>query len=261
MNKVKYSVSTLEIIFLFVLMIVMTVSRGSLIFNILAILSVVPIFLLKNSNTYFSLDIQKGKKLLYAFILIFSTYMIILLLYKYFIWNHRSIQDFTINQHRLLQLPINLTIFLGLIFNIRIKDFKWTITLKSIIMVLIVFSLTELSMFIILEGYSEFAEKINVMFLINFIQKLYYPSIVEELIFRGFLLTGLIYVGMKSDKANILQAILFGMIHISNYNSYSFVNILACSVQICMGYILGKIYLETKSLTPCIFLHALLDTL
>ncbi len=101
----------------------------------------------------------------------------------------------------------------------------------------------------------------NYFYMKNFIQKLYYPSIVEEVLFRGFFLSGLLAFGIREDKSNIIQSIIFGIIHVLSHNEVSIIIILSTSYQMYIGFILGKIYLRTKTLTPCIFLHALIDTI
>lgn len=165
-------------------------------------------------------------------------------------------KGFTNNQIRLFyQLPSFLTIFLMYIFGVRFRDFNWSIRVIDFVVVLVIFAL--------IEFYAIFIEldmTPNLIFK-SFILHLLYPSITEEVIFRGLLLTGLLSMGIKKSTANICQAILFGIVHINNYEYILILSLMKCSVQVFIGYIFGKLYLESKSLTPCILLHALIDTI
>ncbi|NCD06273.1 MAG: CPBP family intramembrane metalloprotease, partial [Spirochaetia bacterium] len=95
----------------------------------------------------------------------------------------------------------------------------------------------------------------------NFIQHIYYPSIVEEVIFRGFLLSALLSFNIRSDKANIIQAIIFGFSHMLGYKEITLISFFIPFVQIFIGYLIGKMYLKNKSISSCIILHTLIDTL
>lgn len=203
-----------------------------------------------------SIDIKKKKGFLSAFVLIFIVYNGLFLFYRYGL--HYSSNEYTLNQHRLyFQLPIIMTIFLSYLFNISLRDFNWSINLKSYLIVLVLFIpfLFLKDMRILIENNRNF------FYIRNFRQQLYYPGVVEEVIFRGYFLTGLLAYGVRKDKANVIQSIIFGLVHIYGSKEISLIVILSTSLQTFLGFIFGKIYLRTKSLTPIIILHALIDTI
>lgn len=73
---------------------------------------------------------------------------------------------------------------------------------------------------------------------------------LEEMLFRGVILRS--FVKQYSTKnAIILSSLLFGAAHL---NIYQFV------VGVCMGLVLGWIYVRTHSIWPCILLHAFYNT-
>ncbi|MFA6842817.1 MAG: type II CAAX endopeptidase family protein [Bacilli bacterium] len=79
--------------------------------------------------------------------------------------------------------------------------------------------------------------------------------IVEELVFRGGILDGLVKVKVPSWIAVLLSAALFGFIHVSagDYSqifSYLF-----------MGIALGAIYVKTKSIYTSIITHILINSI
>lgn len=88
-----------------------------------------------------------------------------------------------------------------------------------------------------------------------------YPGFFEEFLYRGLLISKLKNYKLTEESINIIQAILFGLLHCNLYTqdvSLGFA-ILATAAQMLLGYILGKIYFKTKSLMPCIIFHVILD--
>lgn len=75
----------------------------------------------------------------------------------------------------------------------------------------------------------------------------------------GLLISALKGYELKGWKINLIQSLLFGLSHFNIYISYGWLSIFMVSTQIMLGYILGKLYLKTKTLTPCILLHAMID--
>jgi len=222
----------------------------------LCLLLLLLIIFFKKYMTNNNIDIKKKKGFLSAFVLIFIVYNGLFLFYRYGL--HYNSNEYTLNQHRLyIQLPIIMTIFLGYLFNISLRDFNWNINFKSFLIVLLLFIpfLFLKDMRILMENNRNF------FYIRNFIQQLYYPGVVEEVIFRGYLLTGLLAYGVRKDKANVIQSIIFGLVHIYGSKDISIIVILSTSLQMFLGFIFGKIYLRTKSLTPGIILHALIDTI
>lgn len=72
--------------------------------------------------------------------------------------------------------------------------------------------------------------------------------IIEEILFRGILLRGLLQNGTSPIIAISLSAILFGLAHL---NPWQFLG------AGLLGAVFGFVYFRTKSLWLCIFLHAL----
>jgi membrane protease YdiL (CAAX protease family) len=205
-----------------------------------------------------SIEIPKDKAYIYAFITSF-----LLFLPLQIIFNALSFEKYfqNINQYRVYQIIITLTIFVCYIFKLKLSDFNWKITIEDIIIVFITFCLLKL-LYVFL-GNPETLKKYDFYFLLrNFIQHIFYPSIVEEVIFRGFLLSALLTLNIRKDKANIFQAVIFGYSHASGYSDITIpVLFFSFFAQIFIGYLIGKIYLKNKSLTTCIILHALIDTI
>lgn len=86
---------------------------------------------------------------------------------------------------------------------------------------------------------------------------LVFTSFREEFLFRGLLLSGLLGLGLNTSHSNTIQAILFGLIHFHHYPELGVVSIIMTVAQMMVGFILGKLYLKTKSLTPSIIFHTL----
>jgi membrane protease YdiL (CAAX protease family) len=198
-----------------------------------------------------AIKIEKNQNLMKAFVVSFFIYMSIQLASKY-------LNMF--NNPHLYRFLLTAVVFSGYLFKVKVSSFNWTTTLKSILVMIAVYFFIEIPYYLIYD-----IETLKVItlsnYLENFVRSLYYPSIVEEVIFRGFLLGGLVSLGIRKDKANIFQAIVFGFIHLLNYESITLVSFLWPSFQVFAGYLFGKIYLSTKSLTPCLILHALFDTI
>ncbi|TCO70678.1 CAAX prenyl protease-like protein [Marinisporobacter balticus] len=250
-----YDISLMELFFITIcLFLVLFFNNFSRILPLILMLYALIIF--KYQMTSNKIKIKNEKKFLYAFIIIIFVYMGINLYYNYI-----NLLDTinTINQYRLVQLPLTMTIFLGYLLRVRLKDFNWSITFRALFVVVLVYILY-LTYFLFYDMKS-LMQSTPTYFIKNFVQQIYYPSIVEEVIFRGYLLSGLLAFGVREDKSNIIQAIVFGVIHVLGFKEISIISFLVISFQVFLGYLFGKIYLSTKSLTPCIILHALIDTL
>jgi len=72
------------------------------------------------------------------------------------------------------------------------------------------------------------------------------PAILEELVFRGFTLTGLRQSGRRW-QAIIITALIFGFTHLTLQQSLN---------AVVLGVLLGYIAVKTGSLVPCIAYHA-----
>ncbi len=71
--------------------------------------------------------------------------------------------------------------------------------------------------------------------------------ILEEILFRGIILKGLINNGSQPVAAIIISAVIFGVVH---FNPWQFAGALL------LGLVLGLVYYKTKSLLMPILLHA-----
>lgn len=251
-----FDVSILEIIFtigcLFIILLFNTIQ-----IIIPSLLSLYFIILFGNKIENRKILIPISKKYLSAFLFIFLLYSSILIFS-----NLNSLVERlqNINKIRIVQFILTFPIFLGFIFNIKLKDFNFKIRFVDIIYSVVVFVL--LKVFYLYITDIDFLNNITVKyFIVNLIQHIYYPSIVEEIIFRGFLLSALLSFNIRGDKANIIQAIIFGFSHMFGYKEITLISFFMPFVQIFIGYLIGKMYLKNKSISSCILVHALIDTL
>ncbi|MGG7056993.1 CPBP family intramembrane glutamic endopeptidase [Clostridium tertium] len=97
--------------------------------------------------------------------------------------------------------------------------------------------------------------------IIYFISLLFYPSLYEEFLFRGFFIGGIKKFKLDDNWINIIQALVFGLIHYNQFSQYGILGILGSSNQILIGFLLGQVYYYTGSLTPSIIIHAFCDLL
>ncbi|MCQ2910708.1 MAG: CPBP family intramembrane metalloprotease [Clostridia bacterium] len=136
------------------------------------------------------------------------------------------------------------------------KDKKNCISLIIGVFIVIAFAIYLTSDAIALPG-SEVIYIVIMMLLIG---------ICEEAFFRGALLNTLLdYYGKDDEKkifkALIVSAVMFGLFHLANINSFLaiFLCIAQCIINIPAGYILGGTYLRTRSIWPCALMHASVD--
>lgn len=210
------------------------------------------------------MDIKVNKRFIYGFILVFTLYMSIIVFQRYSDvftevsgYNIFGLKQFSV---LIVQLPVVITMFAAYLVGVRAKDFNWKLTVSGVVMIIIVWFFIEMGAII---------DSIKGLGLGNFIKsivlmvpfKIYYPAIIEEVIFRGLCFSALLTLKMDKKKANIMQAILFGLIHVINYNPITIMSVFFIMKQVFIGFLLGKIYIKTKSLTPCIILHALINSI
>lgn len=96
-------------------------------------------------------------------------------------------------------------------------------------------------------------------FIFHLIYQCFYPGIFEETLYRGFLISGLKGLRLNENKCNVIQAVIFGASHVNSWGTGSSIFLLHTAVQAIIGYMFGKLYFKTKSLTPCIILHGLFN--
>lgn len=249
-----FGLTVVEIIFIVICLslVFLTNFKQSLICLLMLVILLVFQKFLSSEERAFKYD----KKFLYGFGIVFIFYMAIQLYFS--IRYENLVEVFNLNEIRLYyQLPILLTLLLAYTFKVRYRRFNWSITIKEVLFILLLFV-----PLLIEHDFSDFmARNVDFFYIRNYFQQLYYPSIVEEVMFRGLLLTGLISIHVREDKANIIQAVVFGLIHLINFPEINVIALILISLQTFIGYIFGKLYLKTKSLMPGILLHALIDTI
>ena len=69
----------------------------------------------------------------------------------------------------------------------------------------------------------------------------------EEWLCRGVILKGLLANGMPPYKAIVWAALLFAILHLNPWQAIP---------AFCLGFAIGWVYWRTRSLWPCIFMHA-----
>ena len=161
-----------------------------------------------------------------------------------------------------IEVCVVLTLFISYFFKIRFKKFNWNISIKSFILILLIYIVYK-SLSILFYESNCTMKVINLKFMCDFLKGFFfnsiYPGIYEELLFRGLMVSGLKGFGYSDDKCNVIQAVIFGLFHTGSFGVYSWISLLSTAYQAMMGYVFGKVYFKTKSLTPCILLHGLVD--
>ncbi|MDF2880491.1 MAG: hypothetical protein K0R54_1048 [Clostridiaceae bacterium] len=212
--------------------------------------------------------IYENKKALIPYVIIHATLLILILtLNNLFGLNNSTAQNFNKAYFLLIELCITLTIFICYFFKIKLNNFCWKMPGKSLALVILVYIIYELILNFM--GIYKGIIHVNNIFSINFITKFtmsaiinsLYPGFFEEVLFRGFLISGLRGFGFSDDKCNIIQSIIFGIGHVMSWGTATWVFMLSTASQVMLGYVLGKMYFKTKSLLPCILFHGLIDAM
>lgn len=212
--------------------------------------------------------IYQNKKAIILFITIYTIMIIVIITFnKFFNLNNNTVSKVNPIYILLLQVMIISTIFLSYIFGISLKNYNWNISFKWIGIILLVYLANRLTLNILVLKNNNYSiiNFVSISFVVKFVlSTLYYclyPGLLEEVLYRGFLISGLKGLGIDDWKCNIVQAIIFGIIHVFAGGNYAWTVLLSTASQILMGYVLGKIYFKTKSLTPCILLHGLINAI
>lgn len=105
-----------------------------------------------------------------------------------------------------------------------------------------------------LRGRSNYQNIVNflVFVIINFISN--YG--LEEVVYRGCAFNGLSKTKLNYTQINIIQSLLFALSHLGGFGH----NINSLPYYILFGYLFGKIYATSGSLTPGILLHGIFNT-
>lgn len=218
-------------------------------------LSLLFIYFFRKKLTRNSLLYSNRKSLLaFGVIYIILNLCVYLILYKNYFHN---VSPFFI------YLFLISSLFICYLFGVKFNDFSWRINIKESILVIII-AVIIVTPELIINGkyrliyYNQYNGHFS-EYLVYSISTFIYPGIYEEFLFRGILISGLKAYNISEVKINIIQALLFGLPHGLLITNLGFKGIFLTGMQILMGYILGKVYFKTKSLTPCIILHGLID--
>lgn len=205
--------------------------------------------------------IYADRKCIYVFAIIYVLEILISLIIAYgFSINNSNINGNNIGIVLLCQLIINLLIFICYAFKISLGKFKWNISLLGLGVVFIIFLAGRPLLFLISNGTTNIFQVLKAEFYLGTIYHIYYPAFSEEMLYRGFLISGLKSFGLSDLKCNIIQSVFFGVMHIFGFGVFTINMLLTTCMQMVIGYVLGKLYFKTKSLVPSIILHALWDS-
>ncbi|WP_164917211.1 CPBP family intramembrane glutamic endopeptidase [Clostridium sp. JN-9] len=222
---------------------------------IILCMTVICLFLKDMSPNY---QIYSDKNALLSFIPILIIYISVIYIFTYRISRNLG---FLVNTA--IQVFLVCCILIMYLFHLKFSIFKWSVTFKELLVIILAFLCLLFPRLIIqgksaLKYYSSF-NKNDLAYLYYSLRVFIYPAFNEEVIFRGLLITGLKGYGFEYWKINIVQSVIFGLLHFGVYKGLGFIAIVLMGSQIIMGFILGIIYYKTKSLTPCILFHALID--
>lgn len=97
------------------------------------------------------------------------------------------------------------------------------------------------------EMFSRLMEQLSGDIPMMIIMAVFFAPLLEEIIFRGIIMKGLLNKGWQPWKAILLSSVIFGVVH---GNPWQFLG------AVLLGCVLGVVYLKTKSLLLPILLHA-----
>lgn len=203
-------------------------------------------------------EIYSNRKSLYVFGIIYTLNILIALIIVYvFSMNNSNINGENFIIALIFQFILNSLLFICYGFKIKLSDFNWHISLSSLLYVFAIFLVGRPLFFLLANGTTNITQIFSIKFYVTASVSIFYPAIFEELLYRGFLISGLKSFGLADWKCNIIQSILFGIMHIFGFGVFSFKMLFTTCIQTIIGYVFGKLYFKTKSLSPCILLHAL----
>lgn len=132
----------------------------------------------------------------------------------------------------------------------KLKNFTYKTNFFWIIAMLII------AYFLLIIGLKD---KSNYYNIINFLAVVIINLIsnygLEEIIYRGCTFNGLVKTKLNYVQINIIQSIIFAISHLSGFGH----DINSIPYYILFGYLLGKIYITSNSLTPGILLHGIFN--
>jgi hypothetical protein len=219
-----------------------------------------------------SQKMYENKSAIYPFLIVWT--LLLLIIYcanKFFNLNNNTSNKLSWYSLLFIYIGITATLFIGRFFNIKLKYFNWRLTSRSFLLIFIVSIVENISRNIISKVlsagiYPSSMFRLNSLnslpiFLLNALFNAAYPGIFEEVLYRGFLISGLKGIGLSDEKCNVIQSIIFGIAHVMSWGAAPKAFILYTAAQAMAGYLLGKVYFKTKSLTPCILLHGLMNVI
>lgn len=228
----------------------------------LVALSLLVLCLLLSKKLDGSSIIYANKKLLFIFVIVYSIiFMNVILtgfgLYQYLGFN----DDYIKNIIKIICLTLSLVLLK--VFRVSIKNFKWKMSRSQMIGTLAI-GLMFACIIIFLDGF-RFIYSFNgdlVQYGFYILKTIILVAFFEELLCRGILVSALKGYQIAEWKINVIQAFLFGILHCVRYLDKGIgVALLITCYQTVIGYLFGKIYLKTKTLTPGMLLHLLWDIL
>lgn len=137
-------------------------------------------------------------------------------------------------------------ILLLYLFKINIFKFNYKTSIKWLDLVILMFLLTKTT---IIKPTNDYNNIIN--FGVVIILGLIWNFGLEEIIFRGLSFSALKYYKLSDIQVNIAQSIIFMLAHTGTYD------LKTSLLPLLLGYLLGKLYTCSKSLTPSIIFHGL----
>lgn len=241
-------------------MLVHQVERGAVIVaNLLLAFLIVRCYPLKVQD---DVKIYKNKKCIGIFMSITIVTIIVGYMFnRYLILNYISTANKMILGW-LIYLVLTLLLLMCYIFGVKLSHYRWNMNIKMLLFVGAIYIMYRIIPIImaIVGGYLYFDFGTLKDFIAQGIARTIYPGIFEEVLCRGFLISGLTGFGVSDNKSNVIQSVVFGVLHmILGGGMFSWVGILPYAAQTLMGYVLGRLYFKTKSLTPCILLHGLMN--
>ncbi|QAA32578.1 CPBP family intramembrane glutamic endopeptidase [Clostridium manihotivorum] len=214
-----------------------------------------------------SIEIFSSKTAIIPFCIIFSLNIFsAIILDRFFGLNNSTTGKSNFTIVFLFQLVITSYILISYLFKIKLSSFKWNISKKTflyIILLFLIINISDLINSLLLNGKIITATGHNyiVWLFISTSFHIFYPALCEEVLWRGILISALRGMRIKNEYCNIIQAVLFGLAHTFMIGTnISFIFVLHTAVQMIWGYVFGKLYFKTKSLVPGMIFHALFNT-
>ncbi|MPQ44394.1 CPBP family intramembrane glutamic endopeptidase, partial [Clostridium tarantellae] len=141
----------------------------------------------------------------------------------------------------------------------KISSLNFNTSLITLLRILVIAILYKLILICVYELSGVTLVSSDKSFILTFLKGLIFPVIYEEILFRGFLLGTLSAFKLSKTKSNIIQSLIYGILHNIIFLEPS--NIFLAIIYTCshslMGYLYGKAYLKSGSITCSIVLHSL----